>query len=259
MKKVLPILLLLVFFIAAAWYSLTREPEAVHELRPPTLLPETPPAIQEPETPVIDEPPVVTIPAPDPLPLLNESDADVTRVLGGVAGAEGLTQYLVKPQLISRFVAVIDSLTNRQVPPPLNPVKTPDGKFLVLAAGDRVLMSEENFARYDAYVTLLQGMDNDALLGFYQRYYPLFQQGWDEIDGKGPFNERLVGVIDHLLATPDVAGDIFLVKPEAVYLFEDPALEDLSAGQKILLRMGPENAAAVKAKLVQLREKVGTD
>ena len=55
------------------------------------------------------------------------------------------------------------------------------------------------------------------------------------------------------MTTPDVDGDIYLVKPEAVYLFEDPELEALTAGQKILLRMGPENAMAVKEKLREIR------
>ena len=44
-----------------------------------------------------------------------------------------------------------------------------------------------------------------------------------------------------------------LVKPEAVYQFADEELESLSAGQKILLRMGSENAARVKSKLSEFR------
>jgi hypothetical protein len=37
------------------------------------------------------------------------------------------------------------------------------------------------------------------------------------------------------------------------YKFADPELEGLSAGQKIMLRMGAENAAKVKAKLREIR------
>jgi len=44
-----------------------------------------------------------------------------------------------------------------------------------------------------------------------------------------------------------------LIKPEAYYLFADKDLESLSAGQKILIRMGPENAARVKSKLTEIR------
>jgi hypothetical protein len=38
-----------------------------------------------------------------------------------------------------------------------------------------------------------------------------------------------------------------------MYQFADPALEGLPAGQKILIRMGPENASIIKAKLAELR------
>ena len=192
-------------------------------------------------------------PVPEPLPLLGESDNEVTGAMADVVGADPLGEYLVKDQVVSRLVATIDSLTSRQVPAPINPVKPASGKFVTSGGGEDTVMSADNYTRYDAYVSLLQGLDNDAALDFYTRYYPLLQQAWEENGGEGAFNDRLLEVIDHLLATPDVEGDIYLVKPEAVYLFVDPELEALSAGQKILLRMGPDNAAVVKAKLTEIR------
>ncbi len=119
--------------------------------------------------------------------------------------------------------------------------------------GDRLVMSPENFARYDGYVALIKGVDARTLLMTYQRYSPLFQEAWEENGGEGSFDDRLVDLIDHLLETPDVPGPVYLTKPEAVYLFEEPALEAMSAGQKILIRMGSANAAIVKEKLVELR------
>jgi hypothetical protein len=65
-------------------------------------------------------------------------------------------------------------------------------------------------------------------------------------------------VIQHLLDTPEPARPVRLVKPEASYVFEDPELEALSAGQKILIRMGPSNAERVKAKLSEIREALQT-
>jgi hypothetical protein len=40
------------------------------------------------------------------------------------------------------------------------------------------------------------------------------------------------------------------------YKFADPELESLSAGQKIMIRMGPQNAEKVKAKLRALRREL---
>ena len=53
-----------------------------------------------------------------------------------------------------------------------------------------------------------------------------------------------------------VSGPIALVQPKALYQFADPELEKLSAGQKIMIRMGPANAAKVKAKLRQIRSEL---
>jgi hypothetical protein len=38
-----------------------------------------------------------------------------------------------------------------------------------------------------------------------------------------------------------------------MYVFADQSLESRPAGQKVLIRMGPVNAAVVKAKLTELR------
>ena len=38
-----------------------------------------------------------------------------------------------------------------------------------------------------------------------------------------------------------------------MFTYADPTLEARPAGQKLLLRMGPENAAVVKTKLRELR------
>jgi hypothetical protein len=65
-----------------------------------------------------------------------------------------------------------------------------------------------------------------------------------------------VQVIDHLLATPDVREPLVLVQPRVLYEFADPTLQNLSAGQKILLRMGAENRQEAKAKLREFRQAI---
>jgi hypothetical protein len=62
--------------------------------------------------------------------------------------------------------------------------------------------------------------------------------------------------LDNLLDAPDINEPIKLVQPKVMYEFADPALEARSAGQKIMIRMGSENAAKVKAKLREIRHEV---
>jgi len=88
----------------------------------------------------------------------------------------------------------------------------------------------------------------------YLRFYPLFQKAYQDLGyPTGYFNDRLVKVIDMLLATPQIAAPIDLVRPNVMYVYADPKVESLPAGQKLLIRMGTDNAAVVKAKLMELR------
>jgi len=257
MKKAVPVIVLVLLFGGAAWWFLTRSPEPVPELPPPQVT-AVQPAAEQPEpapedTLVISETEVEPEAAPQPLPELADSDAEVTQELADIAGTARIADYLLNDQVVSRAVASIDSLTSRQVPVHINPVKPADDKFIVETEGDKTVLSEANFARYDDYVALLRDMDTGQLMAFYHHYSPLFQQAWEQNGGQGSFDDRLVEVIDNLLATPDPAGPVYLVKPEAVYLYEDPQLEAMTAGQKILVRMGSANAAVVKEKLAALK------
>lgn len=256
MKKLIPFLLLLILFAAAAWYSFIKEPDPVHEL-PPVLEPSVLPVEATQPTPQPDEvigylapKPVIV---PDPLPPLDESDPGFTDALVEMMGVDPIDVFLVQDQVISRTVAMIDSLTSRQVPAQINPVKPADDTFIVETQGDQVVMSAQNFARYDAHVALIQNVDTKTLMKVYRRHYPLFQQAWSQNGGEGAFRTRLIEVIDQLLDTPDVPGPVYLVKPEAVYLFAEPELEAMTAGQKILVRMGSVNASVVKEKLSEIR------
>lgn len=257
MKKSAPIIFIIILFAGAAWYSFMKQPDPVSELPPPQIAPALPATEYQPPPEADDdvyaetEPEPVTL--PEPIPALAESDPEVTRALADMAGSEPLTQYLVRDQIISRLVASIDSLTSRQVPANINPIRPAGDKFIADAEGENLVLSARNFARYDGYIALLQNMGTGQMLAFYDRYYPLFQQAWEQNGGEGSINDRLLEVIDNLVATPDVEGPVYLAKPEAVYVFEDPELEAMTAGQKVLLRMGRANAAVVKQKLTELK------
>jgi len=257
MKKAVPVVVLVLLFGGAAWWSMTRSPEPEYELPPPQITPVQPEAVQPLPAPeeavVVSETEVEPEVAPQPLPELADSDAEVSQDLADIAGTARLADYLLIDQVVSRAVSSIDSLTSRQVPVHINPVRPAEDKFIVETDGDKTVMSEANFVRYDDYVALLRNMDTGQLLAFYRHYSPLFQQAWEQNGGQGSFDDRLLAVIDNLLAAPDPAGPVYLVKPEAVYLFEDPQLEALTAGQKILVRMGPANAAVVKEKLAAVK------
>lgn len=188
------------------------------------------------------------------LPALAESDKAMQSALESLFG-NTFRAWLLPDHIITRIVATIDSLDGEPVPLRLRPLRNVEGLPVVnVAAGGSITLSPENSKRYEPYVEALSHVDAKSVADFYLRYQPLFQKAHEQLGyGGQSFNDRLLKTIDHLLATPEVAMPIKLIQPHVLYEFDDSHLEQLSSGQKIMIRMGNNNAAAVKAKLREIR------
>lgn len=222
---------------------------------------EAPPAANTaPEEPKIRHPVPAQEPAePEqkPLPPLAESDAPVREALTAPLGAEAISQFLVPDGIVRRFVATVDNLPRKKVAMQVRPVTSAPGAFITAGGEDDLTLDTENYARYAPAIKALEAADSKQLAAAYLRFYPLLQESYEGLGYPNRyFNDRMVQVIDHLLATPAVKDPIRLKQPHVFYEFADPRLEALSAGQKTLIRMGPENAAVVKKKLEELRREI---
>ena len=191
------------------------------------------------------------------LPALNDSDQVVHDSLAGVIGRHPVEQFLVPQNIVRHLVATVDNLPRRKVAVELRPVKPTPGQTATAAQGEITMLSDANFERYAPLVRVLQATDVKGLALVYERLYPLFQQSYEDLGYPGKyFNDRLVEVIDHLLRAPEVSAPIKLVQPKVFYEYADADLESRSAGQKLLIRMGPSNARAIKAKLREFRAEI---
>ena len=194
----------------------------------------------------------------DPLPALADSDPMFSGALAQLFGAPAVAAYLVPKNLIAQLVATIDSLDREPAPLRTRAIKALPKLPVVDTTGnkpdDKIFLSAKNSERYQPLTMALQTVGGKTLAELYLRYYPLFQQAYVELGfPQGYFNDRLIKIIDHLLATPEVKEPIPLVRPKVLYQFADPDLERRSSGQKILLRLGTDNARAIKAKLREIR------
>jgi hypothetical protein len=224
---------------------------------PPPPVAEAPPAPAAPAEP--EHHPLPPAPDTKPLPSLNESDAPLAEELGNVLGKKAIEQLLVPEQLVRHIVVTVDNLPRTKVAVEQRPVRPTPGETVTVANGDTITLSADNYARYAPVIKILQNTNIQELGALYLRYYPLFQQAYEDLGYPGMyFNDRLVQVIDHLLQTPDLRGPIELRQGKVFYEYADPALESRSAGQKLLMRMGPDNAAVIKKKLRELRTFVTT-
>jgi Protein of unknown function (DUF3014) len=216
-----------------------------------------------PVAPVLEPEPAIAHPLPAPaeggapavpLPTLADSDASMLDALTAIAGVAAVKDYLLPENIVRHLVVSIDNLPRQKVAVEKLPTAAVGGVFA--ANGDEVhaTLDRQNFERYKPLVAVIKRMDMQKLAAVYIHYYPLFQQSYQDLGyPNGYFNDRLVQVIDVMLAAPQPAGPVELVRPNVMYTFADPALEARPAGQKLMIRVGPENASAIKEKLVELR------
>jgi hypothetical protein len=192
-----------------------------------------------------------------PLPALGDSDGVVRDGLKELFGPEVVERSFARQNLVRRIVATIDNLPRQKLAVELRPVNPPPGNFLVSGSEGAWELDPHNFDRYRAVVNAIGALDVHRLAAVYYRLYPLFQSAYESLGYPSAyFNDRLIAVIDDLLATPEVTGPIQLVQPRVYYEYQDPTLEGRSAGQKLIIRMGPENAAIIKRKLRELRSEL---
>jgi len=254
-KPLIGVAVAVVVVALGAWYYF-----AHRDAKPmPTAAQTAPPPAPAAEEAIQHPLPESSDAAQPPLPDLGSSDKAMSEALGEAAGAPVIAQYLVPDNIIRHMVVTVDNLPRQKVAVDRRPVVSTAGTFMANGDEEHATLDVQNFQRYEPMVAALSNINMQRVGAVYLRFYPLFQKSYQDLGyPNGYFNDRLVKVIDMLLATPQPEAPIALVRPNVMYLFADPALESLPAGQKLLIRMGPDNAAVVKAKLKELRAIITT-
>ncbi|OUL99055.1 DUF3014 domain-containing protein [Variovorax sp. JS1663] len=265
---IIVVLVVLALAAGAVWWRWThRQPAAV----------DAPPAASAPAPEAPAPAPAVAIPTEpqnpvdataDALPKLDDADAQVRAALAELLGAKAVGNFLQTDGFVRRFVATVDNLPREQAAVRVRPVQRMPGRFEAGGKGDAQAISLDNGARYTPFVLFAESVNPQKAAALYQKLYPLFQQAYEELGYPGRhFNDRLVAVIDHLLQAPEPAappkvklveikGEVPSERPWVHYEFVDPQLQSLSAGQKMMVRVGLVNERRLKAKLRELRGQI---
>jgi hypothetical protein len=259
----LPAAALVAVIVAALlyWWPRSRPQLPAGEVPPPAVAPAAPPPVAAaPSQPAVKYP-IEAASAPPPA---NTGDA-VTTALNELLGARAVSAWVQSDGFAQRLVTTVDNLGRGQAAARLWPVNPAPGRFAVVQQGDQKVIDPKNAQRYDGFVRFVESVDASRALATYKRLYPTLQRQYEELGYPGRyFNDRVVEVIDQLLATPvpsgplavhltEVKGPLTAERPWVRYEFVNPEYESLSAGQKMLLRMGPENERKLKAKLREFR------
>ncbi len=185
--------------------------------------------------------------------------------LAEVIGDRAVLQWLNVDGFAHRVAVTVDNLARTHAPARFWPVHPTPGRFATEPGGVVDAIAIANSKRYSAFVAWVETLDIAQVAALYRRMYPQFQRAYEDLGYPGRyFNDRVIAVIDHLIETPTVAepievklanvkGPIQPTRPWVMAEFADPDLEERSSGQKLMLRIGADNARRLKAKLAALR------
>ncbi len=231
----------------------------VAEAPPAPVAPPVPtPVTPAPAPPAPPQAIVMAPPTGQPRLTLDHSDRPFLDALQGIAGWRASILHLLIPHdLIRHLVATVDALGRDKVALRVMPTKPVPGQFQVTATASQTWIAAANAERYRPYVAALTSFNAAQSAHVYQRFAYLFQEAYRNLGYPDRrFQDRLVQVLGEMIDAPEPKPPVAVQTSSAMFLYADPDLEALTAGQKILIRMGPENERTVKQWLRAFRAAV---
>ncbi|SDJ90837.1 Protein of unknown function [Ferrimonas sediminum] len=262
---------LVILLSIGAWFYFAGDKEAPVATVDP-IEPVIEPIVEVPAEPLPTEPviepepqpepqpaPEVVEPEPEPeapkieLPPLAQSDEFAKAQLNGLSDGMQLGQFLVPDSLVRRFVGLVDNLAQGNLLREQGPFKRLSEEFKAVDVNGQLYLDPDGYHRYDAYTSFLYRLDEQALRDSFLLMEPLFEQAYAELGYEDSFRDRLDDAIDLLLSAPEMDTAIPLESHSVNYEFKDADLESLTDVEKLMLRMGPDNARKLKSTLRRFR------
>lgn len=220
------------------------------------------------ETPAAAPPPQVTEESIKPLggdgdritlPPLDESDPVVRDLVVKLSKHPRVAAWLTTKGLIRNFTAVVANIAEGNTPSGQLQVLRPTGAFQVIERDDDVFIDPRSYERYDALADAVASIDAAGSARLYATVKPRVEEAYRDLGfPNARFDSTLEAAIIALLATPVPSGATDVGPRGGVgYAYTDPRLEQLTAAQKQLLRMGPRNARIVQRKLREIALELG--
>lgn len=193
------------------------------------------------------------VPALD-LPELDASDAFVREFVTGLSEHPQLAAWLMTDDLAFRFVRSTVALSNGQSPREHAEFMAPEGEFQVLERDGGLVVDPAGYARYNLLVQTVESLSTENAARLYRQLYPLFEEAFAELGVPNvTFDDMVAQAVDNLLAVEVPTAPPGVAPSSAVYAYTDERLEERTPAAKHIMRMGPENARRLQAKLGELR------
>lgn len=201
-----------------------------------------------------------TSPAEQPLdlPKLDASDEVVRKVVSGLSARPQWASWLVSDDLVRRFVLTVVAVADGRSPEEQLPFLVPEDPFSVRESGEGMVVDPRSYHRYDLAAATFASLDTEGVARLYRQLHPLMEDAYRELGlPDRSFDETVRQAFARLLGTEVPAAPVAVEPEGGLWAFSAPAIERLSPAQKHLVRMGPENAGLVQAKLRELADALG--
>jgi hypothetical protein len=189
------------------------------------------------------------------LPPLDESDAVVRQLVERLSSHPAVASWLTTDGLLLNFAVVTNRIADGETPVQELKALGPVPAFRPRTSREDLQVDPSSYRRYDRYADAVAALDARGTARLYATVKPRVLDAYRRIgQPTGDFDPVLERAIVELLKVPVVQGEVELAPRGIVYGFADPRLEGLSAAQKQLLRMGPQNVQKIQAKLREIAD-----
>lgn len=187
------------------------------------------------------------------LPPLDETDALVRQLVERLSTHPMVAAWLTTDGLILNFVVVTSRIANGQTPVAELKAVGPIPRFRVRRVRDDMFIDPSSYRRYDRHAAAVSSLDARGTARLYATLKPRINDAYARLGHRdGDFDLLLERAIIELLEVPVIDGDVELVPHGTVYAFADDRLQAMTAAQKQLFRMGPQNVRIVQGKLREI-------
>jgi len=187
------------------------------------------------------------------LPPLAEMDALLRQLVVKLSSHPKVLTWLMTNGLIDNFTVATLNVSEGKSPVMHWRSLAPQARFSVINSTDGVLIHPKSYRRYDEYAAAIGALDAPGTARLYLTVKPRITEAYRALGfPEGDFDLVLERAMHELVTTPLIQKDVLLKEKVITYKFDDPNVESLTAAQKQLLRMGPDNMRLVQAKLREI-------
>lgn len=192
------------------------------------------------------------------VPPLNASDALVRELVRQLSGHPLVAAWLARDGLIRNFTVVVSNIAEGATPAKHVTVLRPTARFQIVERGDALYLDPQSYERYSELAGAFASLNPADAAKLYTTLKPRIDEASAELGTSGSFDATLERAIVQLLQTPVVTTPIRVQPAGGIgYAYSDDRLEALTASQKQLLRMGPDNVRMVQKQLREMALAVG--